>query len=516
MTGATLTWFARHEFRLAWRDISQMLAGGRTRRERSLIIGVVVFVCALHGVAYIVLSPVLAGADLTSKATLITLTASILLTFSMMLSQAVEQVTRAFYARSDLDLILSSPASSRNLFAVRISSIAITGAMMTAAMIAPAINVAAWLDGARWLSAYALIAGLSAVATGLAVLITLGLFRIAGAQRTRTIAQIIAAIVGAALLIGLQAAAVFAYGRLSRFAVLNSEGLSRAAPALDSFFWMPARAALGDANSAIPIVAAGIAFLAIVIAVFSPKFGENAIAAANVSTNQRNATGSRKTFRAVTSVRALRRKELVLLARDPWLLSQTLMQILYLIPPALLLWRDLGTDTHGAVILAPVLVMAFGQLAGGLSWLTISGEDAPDLIATAPVSSVSAMRAKIEAVLIVIGSAAAPFVAGMAYLSPMSAVVTACAIAAAGVSAIIIQLWFKSTARRAQFRRRQTATKVATFSEAFSSVFWAAAAGFAAAGSWFALAFGLLALATLWLTSLIKPEGGRLTNSIRS
>lgn len=146
MTVASVSWFARHEFRLAWRDIAQMLAGGRTRRERTLLAGVAVIIAALHGLAYIVLSRVLTDADLASKGTLITLTASILLTFSMMLSQAVEQVTRAFYARSDLDLILSSPASSRNLFAVRIFSIAITGAIMTAAMIAPAINVA---DGFR-------------------------------------------------------------------------------------------------------------------------------------------------------------------------------------------------------------------------------------------------------------------------------------------------------------------------------------------------------------------------------
>ena len=42
-----------------------------------------------------------------------------------MLSQALESVTRAFYARSDLDLILSSPASARKIFAVRIAAIAL-------------------------------------------------------------------------------------------------------------------------------------------------------------------------------------------------------------------------------------------------------------------------------------------------------------------------------------------------------------------------------------------------------
>ena len=38
----------------------------------------------------------------------------------------------------------------------------------------------------------------------------------------------------------------------------------------------------------------------------------------------------------------LRRKEWTLLLRDPWLVSQTLMQLLYLLPPALMLWQAFG------------------------------------------------------------------------------------------------------------------------------------------------------------------------------
>jgi ABC-type uncharacterized transport system ATPase subunit len=42
-------------------------------------------------------------------------------------------------------------------------------------------------------------------------------------------------------------------------------------------------------------------------------------------------------FRHRSPARVLRQKEWTLLARDPWLVSQTLMQILYLLPAALLL-----------------------------------------------------------------------------------------------------------------------------------------------------------------------------------
>src|SRR6185503_16164122 len=105
-----------------------------------------------------------------------------------------------------------------------------------------------------------------------------------------------------------------------------------------------------------------------------------------------------KGFRRASPRAALRRKEWTLLLRDPWLASQTLMQLLYLLPPALMLWRAFGSSSDDLVLLVPVLVMASGQLAGGLAWLAISGEDAPDLVATAPVPARWIIRAKMEAV----------------------------------------------------------------------------------------------------------------------
>ena len=100
----------------------------------------------------------------------------------------------------------------------------------------------------------------------------------------------------------------------------------------------------------------------------------------------------------MTQRQALRAKEWKLLARDPWLLSQTLMQILYLLPPALFLWVSYGEAAGSLVVVVPVVVMAAGQLAGGLAWLAISGEDAHDLVVTAPIQPRAVLLAKIEAV----------------------------------------------------------------------------------------------------------------------
>lgn len=508
MTSAeTFIWFARHEFNLAWRDWAAMMAGGKTTRERAVTLIVLLFVAGLHWLAFALLKPVLARGITPDPAVLLVLTASLATTFSMMLSQAIEHVTRAFYARADLELILSSPAPARHLFAIRMASIAATGALMTGLLLAPFINTAAALDGPRWLAAYGVIAAMSAVATSLSLAAAMAMFKYFGPKRARTIAQIIAAVVGAALLIALQAGAVLAYGSMSRTAILQSPALLSYAPDAASLFWLPARALLGDWPSALLMLAGAFAVLAVAIRHYAPRFPEYAIAAAGASEDRVTGNGGRHAFKARTTTSALRAKEWMLLARDPWLLSQTLMQVLYLIPPALLLWRDVDKVGGVHVILAPVLVMAFGQLAGGLSWLAISGEDAPDLVATAPINPRALIRAKVEAVLAVILCGAAPFLAAVAFASPWGASMTALGIGFASASAIVIQMWFKSTAKRSMFRRRQVASKGATFSEAFSSIFWAGAAGFAAAQSWFALIFVAFALIVLAITYAIRPRG---------
>jgi ABC-2 type transport system permease protein len=186
-------------------------------------------------------------------------------------------------------------------------------------------------------------------------------------------------------------------------------------------------------------------------------------------------------------------------------MSQTLMQILYLLPPALLLWVTFRDATDSYVVLIPVSVMAAGQLGGGLAWLSISGEDAPDLVATAPVAARRILWAKIEAVIGAIALVFAPLVAVLAFNSLAAAVACGLAILLAAAWSTQIQLCFRVQARRSQFRRRQTSSRIATFAEAFSSIAWAATAALAAAGTWIALGPALIAIGILIGVRLISP-----------
>jgi len=236
----------------------------------------------------------------------------------------------------------------------------------------------------------------------------------------------------------------------------------------------------------------------------SRSFAEHAMAAASVGHAGPQVSRTPRAFRTASPRRMLRQKEWTLLLRDPWLVSQSLMQMLYLLPPALLLWKSWGDGDGALVLLVPVLVMAAGQLAGGLAWLAISGEDAPDLVATAPVAAGEIVRAKIEAVMGAIALVFMPFVAALALAAPWHAVTAAAGVLVSAAAATAIQLWFRAQAKRSHFRRRQTSSRIATFAEAFSSITWAAASALVAAGSWLALipaAFAVLVLAGARLMS---------------
>ena len=86
------------------------------------------------------------------------------------------------------------------------------------------------------------------------------------------------------------------------------------------------------------------------------------------------------------------------------------------------------------------------------------------------------------------------------------ALVASVGILVAAASATVIQLWFRKQAKRSQFRRRQTSSRVATFAEAFSSISWAATAGLAASGTWVAASRRLLALGILAGTRALRPR----------
>jgi ABC-2 type transport system permease protein len=497
-------WFATFEARLAWRDLFSMMAASEKWRQRRLAIGLITLPIFMHGVAFLVLYFVGPGIR-ADRETFVLVTASFLVSGSALLAQAMESVTRTFYVRSDLDLILSAPVDAGKVFAVRIGTMALSAAFMSMLVIGPFINVLAWRSGIQWLSAYGVLVSIALTSTALAIVFTVSLIGLIGPKRTRLAAQIAAAIIGGMFVVVLQVSAMMSTGTLSRFAFLQSQFVLSHVPDLDSVFWLPARAALGDWHSLLFVFAASVLLFAAVTARYAPRFADFILAASSAAQPQPRAALRARDFRVVPIASALRLKERKLLLRDPWLISQSLMQLLYLIPPAILLWRGFGSSRGTPIVLVPVLIMTAGQLAGGLAWLTISGEDAPDLVQSAPVPLSGLLRAKVEAVLQCVGVVLLPFAALLTVVSLRQALAVALGGAAAAASSTTIQLWFRSQAKRSQFRRRHTSSRIASLSEALVTLVWSSAGAVATVSFGLAAIPMLVALAILFCVRSISP-----------
>ena len=86
--GGTIFWFARHEWRLAWRDWLWSVSG-RRRSRRRLALVLIAIALFLHGFAYLALYQ---SADLSrtpDKRMLLMLIGTLALYGSLMLSQAM-------------------------------------------------------------------------------------------------------------------------------------------------------------------------------------------------------------------------------------------------------------------------------------------------------------------------------------------------------------------------------------------------------------------------------------------
>ena len=128
LRAGSLAWFGRHEVRLLWREWVSLWTAGKRSREGLLAVGAVVLLGIIHLFAHVIISSITEAGVTVDKTTLVVVSSSAFLSFSMMVSQVMESVTRAFYARADLDLILSSPTSARRVFTVRMIAIAVATA----------------------------------------------------------------------------------------------------------------------------------------------------------------------------------------------------------------------------------------------------------------------------------------------------------------------------------------------------------------------------------------------------
>ncbi len=181
---------------------------------------------------------------------------------------------------------------------------------------------------------------------------------------------------------------------------------------------------------------------------------------------------------------SLRWKEWRLIARDPWVISQILLQILYMTPMVVLLWSGGGSTV---IALGPMIVVVAFQVSSSLTWLSLSGEDAPELLATAPVSAATLRRGKLEAVgALTLAVVALPLV-WLAAVSLAGAAVTLALIGFAIGSAVLLQSWHGKPAKRSAFAARHRQSKLLSLIEMGLSMLWGISTALVMLGSLWAL-----------------------------
>jgi ABC-2 type transport system permease protein len=423
--------------------------------------------------------------------------------FALMLSQTLAAAADALYERGDLDLLFSSPIPPRRTLIVRFLGIAVNIYTVFAAVLAPVTITVAATAGVRWLAGLVVLADIALAACAAGLVLAMGLFALIGPRRTRTVAQVASALIGASLFLTTQLRMLLHEGRGSLWASLwRAAEEGRVAP--PPVAALPLHAFLGEpaALGLFTLICAGL-FLA-VAASRGPQFVAAAAAAKGTPTAVRAGRAPPARF-AATALGAVVRKELKLLVRDQALISQVLLRLLYLIPVTVVLARMAARGEAAALPGAAALVVFMaGQVAGSLAWITVSAEDAPDLLAASPTPVATIRRGKLAAALAPLAVLMPVPLGVLIFLSPELGLITAAGVAATAACSALINIWQQKPAKRSDFRRRRGASWFALWGEASVSGALAVATAMAAARSPWTLA--ALAVAALLMLALRRSD----------
>jgi ABC-2 type transport system permease protein len=414
-------------------------------------------------------------------------------------AQAMIATTRALYAHGDLELLLASPVSLRAILAARAVAIAASAVAWFAFLLLPLANVCALAGRLHWLAIYPALAACGLFGAAVGIMLALGFFVMAGPRRARLVAQIAATVVGGAFALGAQGYALLSAA--TRAALTGTHAAPAPAGWLDwrALVALPARAAAGEPLALALWVLAALIIFVLVVLTLGERFATAAIVSAGAPATARPEKRTHA-FRASLGA-AMRAKERRLVLRDPWLISQIMLQAVYMLPIGLVLWRNGGATGSPVVAITPVIVVVGAQFAGSLAWLALSGEDAPDLLSAAPIARARVERHKLEAILTPIAVVLAAPIAALAFVSPWSGVCAAICTLGACLSTALLNLWRQAPAQRGMMLRRHSQSKIVGLIEHFLSILWCVAAVSAVMGHW-GVALVPIALAglILWLS----------------
>ena len=499
-------WLLGHELRLAWYNAAVNKGGRRRMSWASIGVWIGAWL-VLHVLAFVVLRKVAPGGVMDPRlaipATLVLAAIAI-----FMLAASLRASVLALFERGDLDLLLSSPLSSRSIFTVRLLGVIVAGAALYLFLFGPLVHVGVALGQFHWVGVYVAIMATATLMACLGMLLTLALVRLLGARRTRVLAQVLGAVAGALLFLLSQAYSMFSHTGDSGAAERTLRHMAESpwlAP--DSWLWLPGRAVLGEPLPTLGLALLGIAAFGLTVGRTHRFFVRGVQEAAGSARAVSKPSGAMRLRFRRSLFDAVVVKEWRLIARDTHLLSQVLLQLVYLVPLLVLILR--GGDAPGPAIGAGLTLLC-SSLTGGLAWIVISAEDAPDLLQSSPAAGRTLRLAKLAAATMPPLLLVALPLLWLIARAPLAGLMVAFTVTGAVLGGGLVVLWVGRPAPRSNFKTRGKENFLSTVLELLTTLSWGGLAWAlvsltAATADWVppvaagALALAMAVLALAWL-----------------
>jgi ABC-2 type transport system permease protein len=500
----SLPWLAAHQFRLTVRAVA------RTGRQRvtgnmAQLAGIVVYVAICLGVGTSVSMGLRDGA--LPPGVLEPLAGAILA--AMMFSGLSVNLMSAFATltdRADLDLLLSAPVRPHRVATARLLAGAVRAMLVYSVFTVMFLGVSIVTVKPALATVFVVLAGIVLAETAVGYLLARAAMLRFGAVRGRFVTQIagvtgiMAGVIGYQLInmtlmdfdsgpatpAALGSAASDAAGWLQPFAILGS-------------------AVMGSLPVALGVLAAGAAIFALVASWAGPRFADDAARLQGESVRRTRDTGAGLKL-ASGWLRTGVIKEWRSMVRDPNMLSQVAIPIVALIPAAFAITRGAGSELGMAgPFLTGFAVMVVSQIVASLAWVCVSVEEAPDLVAAAPVPPRRHLAVKVAAVagpgVLLLALLATAI--GTIWAPAMPAIIGIGAASCAAVTAV--EFWRPRAVKRPKMNERPDRSMVSLFFGVGLSLLGAAAAGLAAYPTWWALVPLLVAGAVVWTAWITAP-----------
>lgn len=422
------------------------------------------------------------------------------------ITMGINQSVKAIFERNDLDLLLTSPTPTRAVFASKLLSVAVYIFIALGLLLIPFGLVGLLLGIPRLLGVIPLLTVIALVTSALGMLLTLLLVRLFGARQARIISQILAAVSGVVLMLAIQIP-LLTGGAETQIVQLNRiMGLFQPGELLgpDSAIWFPGRTIFLAPVPTIVTLAAALLLFAVTVTVLHRWFVLGASESLSVVARRRKDSQRGLEFARKAGLwRIMLAKDWRALIRDPYLISQTLLQLAYLLPLAVVMFLDgslLDQFPVGAIA-ATALVVVAGTLASNIARICMSGEEAVDLLVAAPVPPVSLQIAKMLASLIPVWTLFLPLAVALVVVDATAAALAVTGVVIATASVAFCRLNNPLRARRQDLFNRKNQSDPWLILETVIALGWGPVIWWLLAGNqlaWFGLAVVLLLPVIPW------------------